>query len=141
MKVTAAESLPQAQAQPAPLERSWVGVFADLAKARLTFLVLLTTLVGFYLGYRGPVDYVKMAHLLLGTALVAGGASALNQLLEREYDACMRRTRNRPLPSGRLEPQTVLVIGGLAAVAGLLYLALAVNLLTSLVGAATLFSY
>lgn len=139
MKATAAETLPQTEA--APLERSWVGVFSDLAKARLTFLVLLTTLVGFYLGYRGPVDYLKMVHLLLGTALVAGGASALNQLLERDYDARMRRTRNRPLPSGRLEPQTVLIIGGLASAAGLIYLAAAVNLLTSLVGAATLFSY
>src|SRR5690349_3489019 len=109
MKVTAAESLPQTQS--AALEKSWVAVFADLAKARLTFLVLLTTLVGFYLGYRGPVDYVKMANLLLGTALVAGGASALNQLLERDYDARMRRTQSRPLPSGRLEPQTVLIIG------------------------------
>jgi len=139
MKATAAESLPQTQA--APLEKSWVAVFSDLAKARLTFLVLLTTLVGFYLGYRGPVDYLRMLHLLLGTALVAGGASALNQLLEREYDARMRRTQTRPLPSGRLEPQTVLIIGAVASATGLIYLAFAVNLLTSVVGAATLFSY
>jgi protoheme IX farnesyltransferase len=118
-----------------------VAVFSDLAKARLTFLVLLTTLVGFYLGYRGPVDYLRMLHLLLGTALVAGGASALNQLLEREYDARMRRTQTRPLPSGRLEPQTVLIIGAVASATGLIYLAFAVNLLTSVVGAATLFSY
>jgi len=139
MKATAAESLPQTQV--APLEKSWVAVFSDLAKARLTFLVLLTTLVGFYLGYRGPVDYLRMLHLLLGTALVAGGASALNQLLEREYDARMRRTQTRPLPSGRLEPQTVLIIGAVASATGLIYLAFAVNLLTSVVGAATLFSY
>jgi len=139
MKATAAESLPQTPV--APLEKSWVAVFSDLAKARLTFLVLLTTLVGFYLGYRGPVDYLRMLHLLLGTALVAGGASALNQLLEREYDARMRRTQTRPLPSGRLEPQTVLIIGAVASATGLIYLAFAVNLLTSVVGAATLFSY
>src|SRR4051812_11847693 len=140
MKATAAETLPP-QTQAVPIEKSWVAVFSDLAKARLTFLVLLTTLVGFYLGYRGPVDYLRMAHLLLGTALVAGGASALNQLIEREYDGRMRRTQNRPLPSGRLEPRTVLLIGGLGSGAGLVYLAVAVNLLTSVVGGATLFSY
>src|SRR5947209_12265115 len=140
MKATAAESLTPTQA--VPLEaRSWLAVFSDLAKARLTFLVLLTTLVGFYLGYRGPVDYLIMAHLLLGTALVAGGASALNQLLERDYDARMHRTQNRPLPSGRLEPQTVLIIGALASAVGLAYLALSVNLLTSVIGAVTLLSY
>ncbi len=127
--------------QTVRLEKSWFAVYSDLAKARLTFLVLLTTLVGYYLGFRGPVDYLKMFHLLLGTALLAGGASALNQLLEREYDARMRRTQNRPLPSGRLQPQTVLILGGLASMIGLIYLAMAVNLLTSVIGAATLLSY
>src|SRR2546425_780394 len=122
-------------------EKGWVAVYCDLFKARLTFLVLLTTLVGFYLGFRGPVDYVLMMHTLLGTALVAGGASALNQLLEREYDAKMRRTQNRPLPSGRLQPDTVLIVGGVSAALGLIYLALAVNLITSLIGAASFASY
>lgn len=122
-------------------EKSWVAVYADLIKARLTFLVLLTTLVGFYLGYRGPVNYWLMLHSVLGTALVASGASALNQLLEREHDAKMRRTRNRPLPSGRLQPATVMVFGGVCACAGLLYLALAVNLTTSVIGAISLLSY
>lgn len=122
-------------------EKSWPAVYADLVKARLTMLVLLTTLVGFYLGCRGPVSYLLMLHTVLGTALVASGAAALNQLLEREYDAKMRRTRNRPLPSGRLQPTTVMVFGGVCACAGLLYLALAVNLTTSVVGAVSLLSY
>jgi protoheme IX farnesyltransferase len=116
-------------------------VYADLFKARLTFLVLLTTLVGFYIGFRGPVDYVLMLHTLLGTALVAGGASALNQLLERDYDAKMRRTQDRPLPSGRLQPQTVLLVGCVCAVLGLVYLALAVNLVTCLIEAFSLTAY
>lgn len=124
-----------------PGEKSWAAVYADLIKARLTFLVLLTTLVGFYLGYRGPMNYLLMLHTVLGTALVASGASALNQLLEREYDAKMRRTRERPLPSGRLQPTTVMVFGGACACAGLLYLALAVNLITSVIGAVSLLSY
>lgn len=122
-------------------EKSWFAVYADLVKARLTFLVLLTTLVGFYLGFRGPVDYFLMLHTVLGTGLVAGGAAALNQLLEREHDAKMRRTKDRPLPSGRLQPTTVMVFGGVCACAGLLYLALAVNLTTSVIGAVSLLSY
>ena len=96
----------------ATAEKSWLAVYADLIKARLTFLVLLTTLVGFYLGYRGPMNYLLMFHAVMGTALVAAGASALNQFLERDYDAKMRRTRNRPLPSGRLQPVTVMIFGG-----------------------------
>jgi heme o synthase len=82
-----------------------------------------------------------MFHALLGTALLASGAAALNQWLERDYDAQMRRTAARPLPSGRMEPRTALVFGGLSAGVGLMYLALAVNLLTSLLGAITLISY
>ncbi len=135
---TTAQSLNEA----VTAERSWAAVYADLIKARLTFLVLLTTLVGFYLGWqRGPMNYLLMLHTIVGTALVASGAAALNQLLEREYDAKMRRTRNRPLPSGRLQPTTVMVFGGVCACAGLLYLALAVNLTTSVIGAISLLSY
>jgi heme o synthase len=122
-------------------EKSWTGVFADLVKARLTTLVLLTTLVGFYLGWRGTMNFALMFNTLAATALVAAGASALNQLLEREYDAKMRRTQGRPLPSGRLQPTTVAIFGGVTSVAGLVYLALAVNLLTSVLGAITLVSY
>jgi protoheme IX farnesyltransferase len=122
-------------------EKSRTAVFADLVKARLTTLVLLTTLVGFYLGWRGAMDFALMFHLLAATALVASGAAALNQLLEREYDAKMRRTQDRPLPSGRLQPVTVMLFGGACATAGLIYLALAVNPLTSVIGAVTLVSY
>jgi protoheme IX farnesyltransferase len=121
--------------------RSVGAVLADLIKARLTTLVLLTTFVGFYMGGHGPMNFALMFHALAGTALVAAGAAALNQLLEREYDAKMRRTQNRPLPAGHLEPTTVMIFGGVCATAGLLYLALAVNLLTSVIGAVTLVSY
>jgi protoheme IX farnesyltransferase len=123
------------------LEKSWFAVVSDLVKARLTTLVLLTTLVGFYLGWRGPMNFVLMFHVLAGTGLVASGAAALNQLLEREYDARMRRTMSRPLPSGRLQPATVMIFGGACSVAGLAYLALLVNPVTSVLGAVTLVSY
>lgn len=136
MKATA-----QSLETPAAPAKSWTAVYADLIKARLTFLVLLTTLVGFYLGWRGPENYWLMLHAVLGTGLVASGAAALNQLLEREHDAKMRRTCDRPLPSGRLQPTTVMVFGGVCACAGLLYLALAVNLTTSVIGAVSLLSY
>ena len=122
-------------------EKSRTAVFADLVKARLTSLVLLTTLVGFYLGRQGTMDFVLMFHLLLATSLAASGAAALNQLLERDYDAQMRRTQGRPLPSGRLQPATVLLFGSMCSVAGLIYLALVVNWLTSVIGAVTLLVY
>jgi protoheme IX farnesyltransferase len=121
--------------------RSAGAVLADLVKARLTMLVLLTMFVGFFMGEPGPLNFALMFHALAGTALVAAGAAALNQLLEREFDAKMRRTQNRPLPAGHLEPATVMIFGGMCATAGLLYLALAVNLLTSVIGAVTLVSY
>jgi protoheme IX farnesyltransferase len=103
--------------------------------------VLLTTLVGFYLGWRGRMDFALMFHLLVAMALAASGAAALNQLLEREYDAKMRRTQDRPLPSGRLQPMTVLLFSGVCAGAGLIYLAAAVNWLTSVIAAVTLLAY
>jgi protoheme IX farnesyltransferase len=123
------------------MEKSWFAVFCDLVKARLTSLVLITTLVGFYAGSASPLDYWLMFHALLGTALVACGASALNQWMEREQDAKMRRTEGRPLPSGRLTPDQVLVIGALLSVAGLFDLLFAVNKLTAALGALTLASY
>ena len=125
----------------AAAEKSWVSVFADLVKARLTTLVLLTTAVGFYAGWHGAMNWLLLFNTLTGTALVAAGASALNQWIERDYDAKMRRTQNRPLPSGRMQPATVAIFGGITSAAGLIYLALAVNLLTSVLGAVTLVSY
>jgi heme o synthase len=131
----------QPLAQAAPLEKSWVAIYADLFKARLTFMVLISASVGFYVGFRGHADLLLMLHTVLGTALVASGGAALNQLVEREYDAKMRRTQDRPLPSGRLQPQTVLVVGWSATIAGLVYLGLAVNLLTCAIGAVTFVCY
>src|SRR5262245_5246685 len=109
-------------------DKSLVAVYLDLFKARLTLLVLLTTLTGFYLGTRGAADYLLMLHTIFGMALVAGGGAALNQLLERNFDARMHRTKDRPLPSHRLTPQTVLVVGSILSAAGVMWLAAAVNL-------------
>jgi len=125
----------------AAIAKGWLAVYADLFKARLTSLVLLTTMVGFYVGFRGPVDYGLLCRTLLGTALLAGGAAALNQWLEREYDGKMRRTQDRPLPSGRLQPQTVLLAGSATALLGMICLAHTVNLMTGAVGALSLVCY
>ena len=122
-------------------DKSARAVLGELFKMRLTTLVLLTTFVGFYAGWRGPMAWGLLLHAMLGTALLAAGASALNQLLERDYDAKMRRTQDRPLPSGRITPEAALLIGGVCAGAGLADLALAVNLLTAWLGALTLASY
>lgn len=132
-----------AQTLPAvPLaEKGWPAVLADLVKLRLTLLVLLTTLVGFYLGTQGAVDLGLLLHTLLGTALVASGAAALNELLEREHDARMRRTATRPLPSGRMQPGTVLGLGVLFSVVGLGWLAWGSNGVTCLVAALSLLTY
>jgi heme o synthase len=129
-------------AAPAAIDnKSRFSVFCDLVKARLTALVLITTLVGFYVGARGTLDWALLAHAMIGTALLACGAAALNQFVEREHDAKMRRTEGRPLPSRRLQPDFVLIFGGASSMAGLIYLAVAVNLLTSLLGAITLITY
>ncbi len=122
-------------------EKSWFGVFSELFKARLTLLVLMTTAVGYYLGTVGGMSCLPLANAIVGTALLASGAAALNQLFEREYDGRMVRTQERPLPSGRLQPAAVAWIGWVTAGAGIFWLALGVNLLTALLGSASLVTY
>jgi heme o synthase len=115
--------------------------FLELTKPRVVLMVLVTTTVGFYLGSQGEPDYVSLLHTLFGTALAGGGTLALNQLLEREADAKMNRTRLRPLPDGRLHPLDALVFGALITVGGLVYLTLAVNALSAQVTTAIVVSY
>lgn len=111
--------------------------FATLTKPRVVLMVLLTTLVGYYLGGGIEADYVRLVHVLVGTALAAGGTLALNQFLERDVDARMQRTRGRPLPDGRLQPTEAAVFGGLVTGTGLAYLLLAVGPGCAAVTAAT----
>ena len=115
--------------------------FLALTKPRLNLLVLLTTLGGLYLGAPDGVAPLLLFHTLIGTALVAGGASALNQVWERDTDGLMRRTRTRPVPDGRLQAAEGLRFGLLLSAIGLVQLALGVNLAAALVAAATLGSY
>jgi heme o synthase len=108
-----------------------------LTKPRVVLMVLVTTVVGYYVGLTGAPDYVKLVHLLIGTMLAAGGTLALNQYWERDVDAMMDRTRVRPLPDGRLSPLEALVFAGAITLAGLGYLGAFVGSLAMLVTAAT----
>jgi len=122
-------------------ERSRFADFLELTKPRLNMLVLLTTLAGFYLGSRESFGIALLVHTLLGTALVAASASALNQYLERDADARMRRTAGRPLPAGRIQPYEAFWFGVVTVFVGTAHLAIAVNLLTALLAWFTWFSY
>ena len=116
--------------------RRRVADFLALAKPRVVLMVVLTTLVGYYLGASGDLDLVRLLHVLLGTALAAGGTLALNQFLERDVDARMHRTRNRPLPDGRLQPGEAAAFGVLMTVAGLAYVLVAGGIAAAAITAA-----
>ena len=115
--------------------------FLALTKPRLNLLVLMTTLGGLYLAAPNDVPLLLLAHTLIGTALVAGGASALNQVWERDTDGLMRRTQRRPLPGGRLRIGEGTWFGIALSTIGLVELALKVNVISAVVAAATLVSY
>jgi protoheme IX farnesyltransferase len=115
--------------------------YATLAKPRLNLLVLLTTVAGLYLASPSGVPGWILLHTMVGTALVAAGAAALNQVWERRTDALMRRTHGRPLPAGRLGVSEGTAFGVLLSVAGLVQLTFGVNVISAAVAAATLISY
>jgi protoheme IX farnesyltransferase len=119
--------------------------YIELTKPRITWLIVMSTAVGYYFGHSGAWLSVAavwaVVHTLIGTALIASGTAALNQWYEREADGEMRRTQRRPLPAGRLEPRNALLFGIGLAIAGGLELALGVNWLCSALGIATLMMY
>jgi protoheme IX farnesyltransferase len=112
-----------------------------LAKPDVTFLVVLTTALGYCAGVRGPVDYLALVHVVFGTMLVSGGSSAMNQYLERSADAVMRRTMSRPIPSGIIAPREALVFSASMIVFGVLYLLLLVNPLAGLLASISCITY
>ena len=121
---------------PATAFRQRLADYLALTKPRVVAMVLVTTLVGFYLGADGAPSLRLMLHTLLGTALSAAGTLSLNQYMERDLDARMDRTRHRPLPDGRLTPIEALVLGLALLVAGLCYLDAAAGIACALVTAA-----
>lgn len=115
--------------------------FAELTKARLASLVLMTTATGYLAAQRGPVPWSRFAVTLAGTALAALGAMALNQWQERDLDAQMRRTRNRPLPGGRISPAAVFATGLVLAASGVAILFALINVLTGTLALAVVAVY
>ncbi len=139
MKVATSAVCPPAQA---PLARARLADYLELTKPRIAVMVLFTVIIGAVLGARNGLDLAVLFHTALGTLMVAGGASALNQVIERNADARMRRTENRPLPSGRLQPWEALAFGLGLSLAGLVYLLLCLaKPWAALVAGVTLVSY
>jgi protoheme IX farnesyltransferase len=116
--------------------------FVELTKPRIVMMVSLTTLFGYYLGLGvNGVDWLRLLVTLVGTSLAAAGTMTLNQWVERDLDAQMLRTRNRPLPEGRVTPGDALVFGIALTIVGILALAAGSTLLAAAVTAATSISY
>jgi heme o synthase len=120
-------------------EKPWA--YVVLTKPDVTFLVVITTVAGFYLGSHGALDWALLAHTLFGTTLVGAGTAALNQYIERDMDAVMRRTASRPLPLGTLQPADVLRFGVALVIIGAAWLAVAVNALSAFLALATCVFY
>ena len=130
-----------ADASPTDTIASKLRDYYTLTKPEVNLLILMTTSAGYYLGSSGPLKVGRLISTLVGTLLVASGTATINQLMERRYDAQMRRTANRPLVSGRLTARDALWFGLLLSVAGGLYLAAAVNGLSALLAISTLLGY
>lgn len=121
--------------------RGRAGDYLELTKPNIVGLILCTVAAGYYLGSVGSVDLLGLTHVVMGSALVAGGSNALNQILERQVDAEMHRTRGRPLPSGRLRTAESTVLAWTMGIAGIAYLAVLTNALVGALAAITLGSY
>ena len=130
--IVPSSTTPANVAQPASLGLSRLLIsraadYTEIAKPRISLMVLLTVTVGYFLSIEGPWNAATLVHAWVGIALVAIGSSALNQWIERETDGRMRRTMNRPLPAGRLSPIEVLTLGFVCGGVGTAYLAAFVN--------------
>ena len=115
--------------------------FIELVKPRLVVMILITTAAGFYLGAQQTVDWLRCLHTLIGAGLTAAGVLGLNQYLERDVDAQMKRTQDRPLPGGRMSPLTALFVGAALTGSGMLYLTFIVNVLSGFIISLIVVSY
>ena len=120
---------------------SRANAYVALTKPDVAFLVLITTAAGYYMGTRGPVNWLHLLHTVFGTMLIAAGTAALNHYAERDSDRLMRRTASRPLPSGVLKPRQALAYGIALSIGGALYLYFASGALAAGLGVATCLGY
>jgi heme o synthase len=121
--------------------RDRVAAYLELTKPRITFLIVLTAAAGFALASSGRVDYAAMLTAMVGIALLSSGIATLNQYMEKELDGLMRRTANRPLPSGKLLPWEALAFGVGLTVLAEMYLAVLVNPLSAVLGLTVISGY
>ena len=121
--------------------RSRAGAYVALTKPDVSFLVLITTAAGYYMGARGPVNWLHMLQTVFATMLIAAGTAALNHYIERDSDRDMRRTASRPLPSGVLQPGQALAFGIVLSVAGAIALYVVAGWLASALGVVTCVAY
>jgi protoheme IX farnesyltransferase len=115
--------------------------YFELTKPNVVWLILMSTMVGFYVGAPAPLPITQLLHTVFATALLAAGCGTLNQWWERDLDARMERTENRPLPSGRVSASGSLWFGLAVSGAGIVYLAMQINSISAWIGAATVVSY
>jgi protoheme IX farnesyltransferase len=115
--------------------------YIALTKPRITWLILMSTGMGYYFGLTGAINLWALLHTLCGTGLIASGTAALNQWYERDADARMRRTDHRPLPSGQMTPRNAFLFGLALSGAGFIELGLGVNWLSAGLGLFTLVTY
>ena len=115
--------------------------YLELTKPRITWLILMSTAIGYFFGWDGTLNGWLLLHTILGTGLIASGTAALNQWYEHDADAKMLRTNKRPIPSGRVNATNALWFGIAIAALGFVELSWGVNLLTGLLGLFTLVSY
>ena len=136
-----AEAAPTLAAAPDLAEPGLLTDLMTLTKARLSLLVIITTFVGFCMASTGALDWLKLVHAILGTTLAAASAAVLNQRIETKVDRLMERTRDRPLPAGRMKPSVALALGVALGVIGVAWLWLTTNPLAASLAAATIVIY
>jgi protoheme IX farnesyltransferase len=135
---------PPSEASAAARTPSRLNDFYELTKPRMNFMVLITTMVGYYMASGTTVDHPswrRVLNTLIGTALTAAASGVLNQVIERDYDKLMPRTKNRPLPAGRVTRLEAAIYGIVLGITGVTYLTLLVNALTALLGLITIVGY
>jgi heme o synthase len=115
--------------------------YFDLTKPRITLMVVLTTIAGFCLASVQGIEWLKFLHLIVGIGFLSSGISTINQWMERDLDALMLRTKDRPLPTGKLSPMQAIVFGASLTAGAIIYLIIFINALTALLGVITAASY